>query len=279
MISQHWFRWWLGAVRQRAIIWANVDPDHSRHMASLGHNELLIQELLSDRTKHPLAVIIREEMMEPWDFNSRRVLDWERILCDKSWFRCCSKRQQQVSFQHLPNSSRILAVGLSKQMAAARELVRPKADRKSGCISLHDPIRYRYHLIPIQGIEMTNSKRYSKSILISGIWEKSNNNIIKYHPANHEIPVYSNKMKKFDMWILPWQALWQLPLHIITAQAVAVGCVWCSWWQFSTFQCRIASLWMIWLRGYRDMDRIDIGIEMWYKYWYRYRKICNDMQP
>ena len=126
---------------------------------------------------------------------------------------------------------------------------------------------------------MTHSKRYSKSILTSGIWEKSNNNIIKYHPTNHEILVYSNKMKKFDMWTLPWQALWQLPLHIITAQAVAVGCVWCSWWQFSTFQCRIASLWIIWLRGYRDMDRIDIGIEMWYRYWYRYRKICNDMQP
>ena len=103
--------------------------------------------------------------------------------------------------------------------------------------------------------------------------------MIKYHPANHKIPVYSNEMKKFDMWTLPWQALWQLPLHIITAQAVAVGCVWCSWWQFSTFQCRIASLWTICLRGYRDMDQIDIGIEMWYQYRYRYQKICNDMQP
>ena len=100
-----------------------------------------------------------------------------------------------------------------------------------------------------------------------------------YHPANHKIPVYSNKMRKFDMWTLPWQALWQLPLHIITAQAVAVGCVWCSWWQFSTFRCKIASRWIIWLRGYCDMDRIDIGIEMWHQYWYRYRKICNDMQP
>ena len=27
------------------------------------------------------------------------------------------------------------------------------------------------------------------------------------------------------------------------------------------------------------MDRIDIGIDMWYRYWYRYRKICNNMQP
>ena len=27
MISQHWFRLWLGAVRQQAITWANIDPD------------------------------------------------------------------------------------------------------------------------------------------------------------------------------------------------------------------------------------------------------------
>ena len=93
------------------------------------------------------------------------------------------------------------------------------------------------------------------------------------------IPVNSNKMRKFDMWTLPWQVLWQFPMHIITAQAVAVGCVWWSWWQFSIFQCRIASLWIIWLHGYRDMDRINIGIEMWYQYWYWYKKICNDMQP
>ena len=37
MISQHWFRWWLGAVRQQAITWAaNVDPDLYHHMALLG---------------------------------------------------------------------------------------------------------------------------------------------------------------------------------------------------------------------------------------------------
>ena len=40
MISQHWFRWWLGAIRQQAITWANVDPVFCRHMASLGPNEL-----------------------------------------------------------------------------------------------------------------------------------------------------------------------------------------------------------------------------------------------
>ena len=41
MISQHWFRWWLGAVRQQAITWANVDLVPCRHMASPGHNELI----------------------------------------------------------------------------------------------------------------------------------------------------------------------------------------------------------------------------------------------
>ena len=42
MISQHWFRWWLGAVRQQAITWGKVDPDLCRHMVSLGHNEATI---------------------------------------------------------------------------------------------------------------------------------------------------------------------------------------------------------------------------------------------
>ena len=40
VISQHWFRQWLGAVRQQDITSANVDPDLCRQMASLGLNEL-----------------------------------------------------------------------------------------------------------------------------------------------------------------------------------------------------------------------------------------------
>ena len=43
MISQHWFRWWLGAVRQQAITWANVDRDLCRQMASLDLNELNLE--------------------------------------------------------------------------------------------------------------------------------------------------------------------------------------------------------------------------------------------
>ena len=33
MRSQHWFRSWLGAVRQQAITWANVDLDLCHHIA------------------------------------------------------------------------------------------------------------------------------------------------------------------------------------------------------------------------------------------------------
>ena len=40
MISQHWFRWWLDAVRQQAITWTNVDVDPWCHIASIGNNEL-----------------------------------------------------------------------------------------------------------------------------------------------------------------------------------------------------------------------------------------------
>ena len=45
MISQHSFRWWLGAVRQQAITWTNVDPDLCTHMASPGHNKLTYSEV------------------------------------------------------------------------------------------------------------------------------------------------------------------------------------------------------------------------------------------
>ena len=41
IISQHWFRYWLGAVRQQAINWANVDPDLCRLIASLSLNDFI----------------------------------------------------------------------------------------------------------------------------------------------------------------------------------------------------------------------------------------------
>ena len=44
MTSQHWSWQWLGAVRQQAITWTNVDQDLCGHMVSLGHDELNITE-------------------------------------------------------------------------------------------------------------------------------------------------------------------------------------------------------------------------------------------
>ena len=40
MLSQHWFRWWFGVIRQQAIICTNVH-NLQRQMASLGHFELM----------------------------------------------------------------------------------------------------------------------------------------------------------------------------------------------------------------------------------------------
>ena len=40
IFCQHWFRLWLGAVRQQAIIWTIVDQYLCHQIASLGDNEL-----------------------------------------------------------------------------------------------------------------------------------------------------------------------------------------------------------------------------------------------
>ena len=55
MISQHWFRWWLGAVRQQVITCANVDLYLCHHMASLGLNELTHCNTLTRQNRHHFA--------------------------------------------------------------------------------------------------------------------------------------------------------------------------------------------------------------------------------
>ena len=74
IISQHWFRWWLGAVRQRAITWVNVDPDLCRHMASLGPNELNSQETLQ------IPPHVRAVECLLWGF-------WRKLA---GWFQHCT---------------------------------------------------------------------------------------------------------------------------------------------------------------------------------------------
>ena len=41
MRSQHWLRWYLGAVRQQVIAWANLCIDLCHHMTLLGNSELM----------------------------------------------------------------------------------------------------------------------------------------------------------------------------------------------------------------------------------------------
>ena len=74
MVGQHWFRYWIGAVRQQAIIWANVMPDLSRHMVSLGHNELInglvIQSFFSPNTHkrhHHVFTVVSFNSLWPSD--------------------------------------------------------------------------------------------------------------------------------------------------------------------------------------------------------------------
>ena len=61
MISQHWFRWWLGAVRQQAITWASVDQDLQCHMASLGPNELNLGSKRMTRSQHHFVGLVQEK--------------------------------------------------------------------------------------------------------------------------------------------------------------------------------------------------------------------------
>ena len=41
MTSQHWLRWWLGAITHQAISWINVNLVLCPLMASQGHNKLI----------------------------------------------------------------------------------------------------------------------------------------------------------------------------------------------------------------------------------------------
>ena len=47
IVRQQWSRKWRAAVRQQVITWTSVGQDLRRNMASLGHNELIIQNLFS----------------------------------------------------------------------------------------------------------------------------------------------------------------------------------------------------------------------------------------
>ena len=88
--STYWFRYWLGAVRQQAITWTNVDLDPCRHMASLGHNELTM-------TWHATFAGIYI-----WFYRGYNCLLWHKksndVSIKKANFSLCSVQQRFVFY-------------------------------------------------------------------------------------------------------------------------------------------------------------------------------------
>ena len=52
MRSEHWFKFWLGGVRQQANTWENTDLILCKHMVSLSHNVLNLR-VMSTRSQLP----------------------------------------------------------------------------------------------------------------------------------------------------------------------------------------------------------------------------------
>ena len=69
MTSQHWFKQWLGAGRQQATTWANVDLDRCHHMVSSGHSELMklvlssdIQNMIFEPNKTSVVIVLHAQL-------------------------------------------------------------------------------------------------------------------------------------------------------------------------------------------------------------------------
>ena len=78
MICLHWFRWWLGAVRQQAITWAYVDPNICHYLVSLGHNELTNAVFDCHVTRCQYCTVLRCITSQPIP-NATRVNHWQKI--------------------------------------------------------------------------------------------------------------------------------------------------------------------------------------------------------
>ena len=74
LISQGWFRWWLGVIRQQTIALANADQDLCYHMVSLGHNESMKPKVIHNWSQglssHCVGLII---LVEYSKLTTRRV--------------------------------------------------------------------------------------------------------------------------------------------------------------------------------------------------------------
>ena len=62
MISQHWFRKWLGAIIQEAITWTSIDQDLRYHLFQSVHTQPIPQNTyICSRTRR---------ILQKWDWNN-----------------------------------------------------------------------------------------------------------------------------------------------------------------------------------------------------------------
>ena len=85
MVCQYLFRKWLGALKQQAITWANVDPHLCRHMVSLGHNKLKLlllkslQYILGTGEQYMESIgALYPQRPAKWDANNKRNMKYSR---------------------------------------------------------------------------------------------------------------------------------------------------------------------------------------------------------
>ena len=101
MRSQYRFRWWLGAVRQQAITWANVDPYLRCHMALLGHSELFLAYPITETTTTPLTRTWMKTTSKFWQ-NFKRILFQRVLLISQYWFQWWLGAQQAIMINSGP---------------------------------------------------------------------------------------------------------------------------------------------------------------------------------
>ena len=112
VISQHWFRKWLGAIRLQVIICTWVHQDLQHHMVSPGLNELrptLLQpcllktyiSVISTFWKfNPSTVLTRIILLFPAKFYTyiSRVLNYQSGICFKAVISMCKNSHDHLIF-------------------------------------------------------------------------------------------------------------------------------------------------------------------------------------
>ena len=87
---------WMSLDRQQAITWANVDPDLCRHMASLGHNEVM-------KYRHDIALSFNNGVQYVIRNHKRRrhtqsglILCYGLVSCDKQYWISVQNNSYQL---------------------------------------------------------------------------------------------------------------------------------------------------------------------------------------